>query len=176
MTFSNLVFSWVLFSASLVIYSPRGLLQFHLILFSYYLSIFHIIYQFSISVMLFLPPSFVSFSSVSWSVYAKNFFHYFGMSCFVGIVWPCRSSFPVFFLSPIYFALFLPVVLSDMSAVVFLRSLRSVPVCFIVLSCFANFHSFFICLSSLISHPGFVFSFGFFESLTISLLTSFDLA
>ena len=59
------------------------------------------------------------------------------------------------------FDLFLPVVLTDLSVVVFLEifSYFLVPLCFTFLRSFACCVSFCICPSCLISHPAFVFLF-----------------
>ena len=131
---------------------------------------FHYVLSFSIFyskiiLFLFLPvvnlPLYTLHQSVSWII-----FHYIGISCFVGIVWTCSTSFWVFLLSSIFI---FAVLLSDLFVVIWSGGLffRWVPVCFTFLN------SFYICPSRLISHSEFVFLFGFLRAIPISLLTSF---
>ena len=133
-------------------------------------SFFYVIYQFALSVMSFLFPDFtpklfcflciqllVCFSCILLQL------HYFGRSYFVCVVWPCSSIFRVFLLSLILFYLFCQDLLSDLSTVFFSSFYPNIWLCvfFFFLSTFLCCHSFFICSSSLISYPSFVFLFVF---------------
>ena len=75
-----------------------------------------------------LLQKFVSFASSYWFVFVQQLveFSFVILECFVFIVWSCPEIFWVFLLSPISFDLFLPVVLSNLSAVVFLGFFLSV--------------------------------------------------
>ena len=80
-----------------------------------------LIYSFCSHIL--LQNFFVSFASDCWflcivcRLVGWIFFRYFGMPCFVCIVWPCPGTFWVSLLSAISFDVTLPVVLSDLSVV-----------------------------------------------------------
>ena len=74
----------------------------------------------------FTPKLFAPFASDCWFVLGilhqlvgRIFFHNFGISSFVCIALSCPVIFLVFFLLPITFDLSLPVVISDLSSVLF---------------------------------------------------------
>ena len=143
-------------------------------------SLFHVIYAFSLSVILFMLPYCTS----------KLF-------CFLRnrrLIYPCRFSanksvefsfvilegpvlfallnpFPDPLLSPILFNVFFAIVSSDFSAVALFFLFHYVLAYFSFFTSFAC-RNFFICLSSLISHRGFVFLFGFLGEITLSLTSS----
>ena len=114
----------MLFLASPDVYSPRELLRVLLILF-HYLSILHFYYVLFVSIFYSKISSFPLHPVVDFSLctfhqsVSRIFFRYFGMSCFVSIDWLGPGIFWVFLLSSISFDLLLPVVLSDLSVILF---------------------------------------------------------
>ena len=96
-----------------------------------------------------------------WLV-GRYFFHYFGMSCFVFIAWPCLGIFWVSILLPISCLLFC-----------FGFSITTHPRVFPFHTKITCCRSFFTYPSSHISHQDFVFFFGFLKRLTFLTQTSF---
>ena len=118
----------------------------------------------------------IFYSKIDFSFYSchkligRLFFRYFVMSCFVCIARPYHGIIRISLLS---FELFLPVLLSDLPAVVFLSYLYSVGFLWILSSLVvACCRSFFICPSIFISHPGFVSRYGFLVFLLYKLTRS----
>ena len=135
---------------------------------------FHVIYLFSISILsflivyskivLFLLPLVADLFLYTLHLpLGRILFWYFRMSCFVCTVWPCPATFKIFLLLPIFLDLFPLVELSDLTIIEFLGTFISIGFLYVslFLSGFSCCRRFFICPSSLISHPGFVFLFGF---------------
>ena len=132
---------------------------------------FHVIYQFSLSVMLFLfsylAPETVLFSLHSvlhlslyflcWLI-GRIFFHYFERSCFVCSSWVCPGIFWFSIANTVGFTSSCCLVCCYLFSVF---SFHCVLVYILFLTTFVCSWSFFIFLSCLISHPGFVFLFGF---------------
>ena len=148
--------------------------------FLYYLSIQHFCDVLSYSI--FYSKIVVSLTINCWlclcalsiNLLVEFFFRYFGMSGFVCIAWPCPGTIWVFLLLQTSFELFLPVVFSDLSVVVFwgVFSFCRVPLYFTFLSSF-DCRNFFISPSYHISRPSFEFLFKFLCGLPIFLLTNF---
>ena len=149
--------------------SRRGLILILLILFSRYLSI----QNFCHVLFLFYSKLFVSFPSSCWYIYScplhqpvsRISFCYFGMSCFLCIIWRSLGTFSVFLLSQIYFVFFLSLTFRDLSNDFFWRYflLIEFPNFFTFYGSFVCCLSFFVyfCPSRLISQPDFEFLFGF---------------
>ena len=110
----------------------------------------------------YLTPKLFCFLFIRLLICPWAFFPYFRRSNFVCIAWPCSGIFWVSLLLSASFDLFLPVVMSVLFTTIFpsFPSIVSLYT-FSFLSTFTCFRSFFICHSSLISHPGFVFLFEF---------------
>ena len=112
----------------------QDLFEFHQLFFKVYLSGFSVIFYLFLNFV----PKLLCLLCIQWliclyaspSTFGWIFFHYFGRSCFMWMAW-----LRLVFLSPIFFRLFLPVVLSDLSAVVFL-------LLFILLCIFPSFRLF----------------------------------
>ena len=102
----------------------------------------------------------------------RIFFRCFGMSCFVCIVLPFVDISLIFLLSPALSCLFSQVVLLFLPVlpVPFYLAYFSASLFFIILACF---RSFFICVSSGTSHPGFDCFFVLFEGIPIFSQTNF---
>ena len=141
---------WVMLRAILGLYQPQGLLRVFVILFSYHLSIQPFCYVLSVSifyskiVLLPLHPVVGFYSCILHLLVGIVFYCYFGMSCFVCIIWSYLGIFWVSLLSSIPFDLFLPVVfVSVVYCFVLLFSFQHITMCFSFLSIFACFAVFF---------------------------------
>ena len=102
----------------------------------------------------------------------RIFFSYFGISCFICIVWPCPGIFWVSLLLPISFDSSLKLNSQTCLLYCFGLFIPEYPRMFSLQSTFAFCRSFFTC-SSLISPPGFVFLFGSFGGKPILSRTRF---
>ena len=111
------------------------------------------------------------FSRHSFPIVDRIFFRCFGKSCFVCIVLPFVDISLIFFL---WSALLVYILKLNCYffcvACSFFPPLISAPLFFIIL---AGFRSFFICLSSQISHPDFDCFFVLFEGIPIFSQTNF---
>ena len=105
----------------------------------------------------------------------RIFFRCFGMSCFVCIVLSCLDIFLVFFLSPepsdlfpwVVLFVFLVMLLFSFRPDIFQRFL------WVLWFLLVIYRRFLICVSRLISHPGFEFLFVFYGGTPILSQTSF---
>ena len=110
-----------------------------------------------------LQNCFVSFASTVVGMYScilhllagRIFFHCFRMTCFICIVWSCLSIFLVFLLLPLPFDLSSWVVLFFYLLCFSSFFIPTYFHVFLFLSIFACYYRFPICVSSLISDPGF---------------------
>ena len=93
--------------------------------------------------------------------YLTLFLYFLSLISFTNIFWFISSSCVVIFVCSCLFGVF---------------SFSWVPVCFTFLSSFACYRSFFICPSSLISHPYFIVLFGFRWGIPILSLPSIAFA
>ena len=113
-------------------------------------------------------PVIGSSSCILLRLVGRIFYHHFGRTNLVWITWPCFDIFCFFFLLPVSVVLFLLVVLSVLTAVVFFGLFISMCICvFFLLSKFRFLSKFFlkICFSGLISNSGFVFLFEFLRGI-----------
>ena len=109
------------------------------------------------------------FSCHSLQIVDRISFRCFIMSCFVCIVLPFVDI-SVIFLWPVFSDLFPQVVLLFPPCCLFLLPPLILAPLFIIRACF---RSFFICDSSLISHPGFCCFFVLFEGIPIFSQTNY---
>ena len=164
--FSNLILFWELFLMNGVVFLPEGLLRVLVTLFSFFLSIRLFCYDLSVAILFcfFCFQLLKYLRAFSPYLQVKFYFVVFGTSCFVCIVWSCLGILLVFLFRQ--FLLIYILKLYYLSCLAFLFSTKHTIVFFLCLSLFACC-SFLICVSSLISHLGFVFQFMFFRGTPI---------
>ena len=132
MTFSDSVFSLVLLIDSQDVCSSRSLFQVLWIIYPF--RIFVIFFPCTVfHIMLLLYPVVDLTLCLLHRLVLRIVFNYFGRSCFVCIDWPFPGTFWASFLWQYLLIHFFQIFFSDLSAVVFLKSIYSVVLCLIPL-------------------------------------------
>ena len=144
---------------------PQRLLRFLVIRFSCYSSTQPFYYVLSGAIfylkIVSLPlHPFVGLSSWILHQLGRISITYFGKTYFICIAWLCDGIFWVCLLSSISFDLFLPVVISDFSAICFGLFIPINPFMFSFFYILHLSQFFFTCSSGLISYSGFLFYLG----------------